>query len=357
MTVLLVPAAGDSTRFELNRPKFLLQHPFGRTMLAASLSGLRESVKDGVKAVFIVMREEHLIGISQEKLSEQICEVLDIQPEFVLLPERTNSQVETILKGIEAIGSDEPLIIKDCDNYIELTEKSNTLQENYVAFANLRKFPKVVAFNKAFIQLDEEGKLLSIYEKEIVSPNIYVGLAKFSLASTFIAAHLAIEKQGISFVSDIVRIMIDQGYDFRTREVSQYSDWGTISDWRQYLDEFQTLFVDIDGVLSYNMSPISISKGWDTFDPIEDNLQVLLEKQYEGRTKIVFVTSRSSKYRETLIEKLHILGFTNFELLCDMPHCKRVLVNDYADTNCYPTALALNLPRNQPGLRQMLENL
>jgi 2-C-methyl-D-erythritol 4-phosphate cytidylyltransferase len=45
VTVLIVPAAGDSTRFEHLRPKFLLQHPMGKTMLAAGLEGIPDNIK------------------------------------------------------------------------------------------------------------------------------------------------------------------------------------------------------------------------------------------------------------------------------------------------------------------------
>jgi len=40
MTKLLIPAAGLSTRYGLERPKFLLQHPVGVSMLTYRFKNL-----------------------------------------------------------------------------------------------------------------------------------------------------------------------------------------------------------------------------------------------------------------------------------------------------------------------------
>jgi hypothetical protein len=35
----------------------------------------------------------------------------------------------------------------------------------------------------------------------------------------------------------------------------------------------------------------------------------------------------------------------------DLPHAKRILINDFAPTNPYPTAVAINLERNSSNLQ------
>ena len=39
-------------------------------------------------------------------------------------------------------------------------------------------------------------------------------------------------------------------------------------------------------------------------------------------------------------------GISPFEIICGLNHSERIIVNDYFDTNPYPTASAVNLYRN-----------
>lgn len=357
MTTLIVPAAGESTRFGSMRPKFLLQHPFGKAMLAAGLEGLPSSLKESLRSAIIVVQEDHMHDIDQDVLSRQVEDSIGISPIFVKLQIGTNSQVETVLKGIERMGSDGPIIVKDCDNYMSFYHTEFEKSDYYLAFADLKKHTDTVAFNKAYVQMEEANRVYGIVEKEIVSSFIYTGLAKFASASSFMAAHYSIEKQGTTFVSDIVKLLLDQGYEFSGVEVEKYHDWGTAREWKSYLNRFATLLVDLDGVVTANMSPVSKSKNWSKFIPILENVDALIKLQESETVKFVFLTARSAMYKNELIAHLTNIGFKNFELICGLPHAKRVLINDFADTNPYPTAIAINLERNSNLLSKMLSNL
>ena len=354
MTVLIVPAAGDSTRFEHLRPKFLLQHPMGKTMLAAGLEGIPDNIKRDLSTAVIVVQKEHMLDVDKEVLITQIKDSIGISPKFLELENKTNSQVDTIAKGIDFMGVDEPILVKDCDNFVSFHSSQISDEENFVAFADLRRHTEVVAFNKAFVQLDEGKRIFGIIEKEIISPFIFTGFAKFSSASSFMAANYSLEKQGTIFVSDIVKVLIDQGYIFFGLEAEEYEDWGTLRDWSKYSRRFASLLVDIDGVLSFNMSPIAKSKNWMEFSPIQENVESLLSYQESGKVKIVFLTSRSSRFKNSLREYLTDLGFRNFELICDLPHAKRILINDFADSNPYPSAIAINMERNSHTLNKSI---
>ena len=38
------------------------------------------------------------------------------------------------------------------------------------------------------------------------------------------------------------------------------------------------------------------------------------------------------------------------KIIFNLPHCKRYLINDYAPTNPYPSAIAININRNDDNL-------
>jgi hypothetical protein len=113
--------------------------------------------------------------------------------------------------------------------------------------------------------------------------------------------------------------------------------------------------VDIDGVLATNENPHgNEGNNWNSFKPITENIDSLLQGVNQGRYFVVFTTSRSEKYRESLIQSLREIGFKNFELVMGLPHAKRIVINDFAPTNPYPSALAINLERNSTRLSEYL---
>ena len=68
----------------------------------------------------------------------------------------------------------------------------------------------------------------------------------------------------------------------------------------------------------------------------------------------MFCTARAKKYKDLTKDMLEQLGFKNFELIMEVHHSKRVLINDYANSNPYPTALALNIKRDDDNLSELI---
>ena len=44
-------------------------------------------------------------------------------------------------------------------------------------------------------------------------------------------------------------------------------------------------------------------------------------------------------------------------IITDLMHSKRILVNDFAETNPYPSSIAVNIPRNDTGLSSILDSI
>jgi len=218
----------------------------------------------------------------------------------------------------------------------------------------LANFPNVVASNKSFLKFGYGRILENIVEKKIISSLINVGCVRFESLSDFLSAAKSIKSYGEIYVSDVVRVMLAEGAIFSGVSASDFEDWGTLTEWRAFIETFKTYFVDVDGVVVSNENTLSISGGWSRFDPIKSNIDLLLEIQSSKRCKIVFTTARSEDYRSRVHRALEELGFIGFDLIMGLPHAARVLVNDFAPTNPYPSAIAVNLPRNSSNLRDYL---
>ena len=70
--------------------------------------------------------------------------------------------------------------------------------------------------------------------------------------------------------------------------------------------------------------------------------------------KIVFCTARPQKYESITRKALDKLGFIGYQLIMEVNHSRRVLINDYAPSNPYPSAVAINLPRDSDTLGDMI---
>jgi len=354
MTTLVVPAAGLSTRYGLTRPKFLLQHPFGKTMLTNAIVGLGDLTEMGIKAVHIITLSDFFQDISVAKLNDEISELIGLPVIIDMLDKPTTSMVETLCIGLSKFESDGSFIVKDCDNKISFNEELMPNSGNAITFIDLAHYPNVVASNKSFLKFSYGGILENIVEKKIISSLVNVGCVRFESLSDFLSAAKSINSYGEIYVSDVVRVMLAEGAIFSGVQASEFEDWGTLTEWRSFTNSFKTYFIDIDGIVVSNENPLSISGGWSRFKPIQQNIDALLEIQSFQRSKMIFTTARSEDFRLEVQQELEGVGFVEFELLMGLPHAGRVLINDFAPTNPYPSATAINLPRDTNNLREYL---
>jgi hypothetical protein len=356
MTSLIIPSAGSSSRFGLSRPKFLLTHPRGGTMLEASIPSAKSLQNLGVTKIIIPTLETYFQYLSHTKLAERISEKTQIQTDFHLLDNPTSSVVETMLRIIDLVPQEESLIVKDCDNFIGL-DGLNLDYDNFVISVDLESNNIVNIMNKSFLKDDTDGNLKRIVEKKVISSKVYVGLVKFESARLFMDGCSSIQTESELYISHVIENLGNHGIKFKTISTSIYEDWGTLRDWLAYCNQYKTIFLDLDGVLLINKHPLSIDGGWEEINFIESNCNYLLPLSAAGKVRIIFTTSRTSEFKDELISALTQKGFSNFDLVMNLSHSKRILVNDFSDTNPYPTALSINLPRDAKNLGDYLKHL
>lgn len=332
MPTVIVPACGSSTRFPGCPPKWKLTHPNGNLMILESVKGLPKNSR-----VVYVLLKEHLKDTDFHK-----------KHNVVVLDQPTRNQPETIARAIESLGIVGSIYIKDVDNYF-VTELP---KGNFVSVSDARKIKHDV-FQKSYIK-SELGTIRNIVEKNVISDTFCCGGYGFGDAAEFLDYYEKNQHHDNLYLSHIIYDMMLGGHIFKSVDVEEYEDWGTLEAWESYKNEFQTVFIDLDGCLVENSSEWFFPK-WGTSAGIQENIDTINKMHSGGKTHIIITTSRKSEYATATYIQLDRLGIKYHDVVFGLPHARRVLVNDFAPTNKYPTSLSVNLPRNSNNLKDYLK--
>ena len=352
MKTLILPVAGKSSRFPGMRPKWLLTMPNGQLMLEQSVSGLNLSQFD---RIVITALGEHIEQYAdEERLIISLKKNIRHDVELLKLNSPTQSHAETIAETIINKSITGSIFLKDCDNYFTL----NHIADNCIATLSLNKIDLVDAKNKSYVKVSQTGFVESIVEKHVTSSDFCVGGYSFKSAQKFLAAFEKLKTQlGTTdniFISHVIQVMLLNNEIFTNIEVGDYVDWGTLREYRHFCRRYMTLFCDIDGVLLLNGGKFSKS-GWDTA-PLLENCRLIHELQTQKRIYLVITTSRPEAERENLLKKLREVYIYPDQLVMGLPHAARFMINDYSNTNPFPTAHAINIERDSGRLISLMEN-
>ena len=334
-----MPCAGLSTRFPNLRPKYLLTDYAGRLMIENAAKNYI-----GKDRITIVILKEHddKFG-ARNKLIEAFGHKVDI----VILDKPTSGPADTVYQAIKKgrINLKDEILIKDCDGFFDVEPVSG----NVIYVSLLSDNPDIRnAPAKSYTITNEQNIVTTVVEKQIVSNSFCVGGYQFASAEKYITAFEALQGKVKSeiFVSNIIDYMISNGEIFCEAKVKNFVDVGTADDWFKYNNK-PTYFCDIDGTIirsaEYNIS----------YDPLYDNVEKLRKELARG-CQIVFCTARPKKYEEITRKILDELGFKECILIMGVNHSRRVLINDFAPSNPYPSAVAINLVRDADNLGDMI---
>ena len=351
MTSVVVPIAGHSSRFPNLNPKWSLTHPFGHMMVIEALKGLDMTE---VEKIYVIGLEEHDRAFQlTSALSAQLEAVgLDDRTEFVLLPERTSSQPESLARGLRQANITGPIYVKDSDNFF----RDRPTAVNAVAGYDLHHLERVNARSKSYFDINADGFLVNIVEKRIISSKFCVGGYSFRDADEFLTYYdRCAESDSELYVSGIIYGMILDGIPFTHSDVESYTDWGTLKEWQSYTSQFSTIFIDLDGVLVLNSGQFT-QPYWGTTEGIADNIDVLNRLHDTGRVHVVITTARKESHREATLQQLEKCGVKYDSIIFGLPHGKRIVVNDYAPSNPFKSCDSINIRRNSTDLKEMLED-
>jgi hypothetical protein len=147
--------------------------------------------------------------------------------------------------------------------------------------------------------------------------------------------------------------MILEREKFTGNESFDFLDWGTIKSWNNFKSKLYTIFSDLDGTLITNTShliPPYIGDG----EPLMNNIDVLRRIKKEGGF-IIITTSRPEEYRELTIGEMAKHNIPHDMLIMGLPHSQRILINDFAKSNPYPSCSSINIQRDSDTIDQYLK--
>lgn len=335
---VIVPCAGRSSRFPNTRPKYLLTMPDGELMLQHVV---RNWIED--YPVVVVINREHE---EQYRVVDIIERIWGKTVSVHIVEHYTNGPAETIYETIRD-WDDTPFYVQDCDSLFNI--KLPAVNRNFVAHVNLNDYPTLTNIAaKSFVTLHEE-LLTNIVEKRLISDNICVG--GYGFHSSYGYRHhyeLLVERQGKDselFISHVIKTMMENGCIFGGVRAINYLDCGTYESFIENQKRHATIFCDLDGVVFYNQS-----RYFENNYSIEPKLKpqavsFLLGKQENG-AHIVFTTARPSGVAGITEAALDAAGFKDYRILYDLPHAPRMLINDVSASNPWPSAIAINSPRD-----------
>ena len=326
----------------------MLSHPMtNRMMVTEAISGLNLDFFDHIYFICLQQHEDKY-QFMKGFVSELDDAGLREKSNIVLLPEQTDSQSETVYTFLSGYDLDGFIFIKDSDGFY----RCDVEERNQVAYFDLNDMDDINARTKSYVDLDVNDVVTNIVEKKVISSTFSSGGYGFADAKEFCKTFEKLQDMdGECYISHIIFEMMLSGSTFYGTKTTDFKDWGTLDAWNKYKSQYKCLFVDIDGTLITNSShhfPPYVGSG----EPIENNIDFLAELHEQGKTKIVLTTSRPDKFRQLTIMELQTKGIPFDELVMGLPHCQRVIINDFARSNQYPSCKAINIPRNTDDLKE-----
>ena len=334
---LLIPCAGKSSRFSTERPKYLLIMPDGKLMIQATT----EPVMSQFDRIFFAVLKEH----DKKYDASNILKKIFPKSEVLIIDEVTRGQAETVVKMLRHFDIKNSFLVKDSDSYFE-TETLYEKNKNYISICDAKKIHTAKLYNKSFVEISNQKFILRT-SLQIISNFFSCGGYFFSNATEFIENFTKYEEmqiEGEFFVSNIIDVMIDNNHIFHPIECTNYGDWGTYEEWIEYKRSKSSYFFDVDGVIYENGSEFWVPK-WGE-NKIFVDAKKKINELFTSGNQIILTTSRPEKFRETTIKQLERDGVMYHKLIMDIFHGSRYIINDYSDTNPYPSARAINTKRN-----------
>jgi hypothetical protein len=349
MSTLILPVAGKSSRFPNMRPKWLLTMPDGKFMIEKSIENIDLSVFENV---IIVALKEHIDLYLSENAVSQLCKNIGIKNVLhCFLDKPTSSQSETVAFALRKFNITSSFFIKDCDNSFEFSWNGT----NQVASLDLNNTGLVDAKNKSYIEVDPLGNITNIVEKHVISNFFCCGGYGFDSGSNFLKHFEQHEIKTECYISHIIYSMLMAGDTFKIGYADKYNDWGTLREYRHFTRSHITIFCDVDGVLFENGSKFG-KKGWNT-SPISENLEILSRLQKKKLLYLIVTSCRPDSQIDFLRDELSKYDIVPDRYLMGLPHTRRLLINDFSNTNPYPSAMSINLKRNSKDLSALLESI
>ena len=344
MKTLIIPCAGKSNRFPNMKPKYMLTHPDGKLMIEKAIEHMNTNTFD---RIIITIVKPHDEKYESKLIMEQVFKD-NPKIEICMLDDFTSSASETISLTLGKMNVTWAIVIKDSDNCV-YTQIPDVIKNAIIGY-DLRKHPDISNIPwKSFLILNEQWIIQDIIEKDVVSNIICLWVYSFENCDDFKRAYEQMKNNNIQwemYISHIISYLIAQNRCvFECNMATWYDDWWTLIEWKEVQKNYRTYFVDFDWVLMKNSGKYGTINWYNNTTFLEENVQCIVDLQNKWE-QIVITTSRPEEFRENLEKMLNSVWIKPYAILMWMNHAARVVINDFATTNPYPSWMAITLPRN-----------
>lgn len=350
----ILTCAGKSSRFKDVRPKYLLHSYDSQFMAQKSISLLKFDYTWNKFAVFCEKNID-----KYKEFHKQLFNILEQDNFKIIILDETSCQAETVLKTIKIgnILQQQELYVKDCDNMFSI----ESWIPNCLYGVNIKNTIVKNISNKSYYNFSSR----EIVEKDFIGEFFSSGLYSFKRVEDFIFHYEKIkEKNKETSVAGVFSDFSKHVHELKSCEhklnnlpefslsvVMNYCDWGTLGDWLEYNRKFKTYFVDFDGTLF-----LSDCQEGDSLTPIGENIKTIKDLISYGN-QVIITTARPESHRGMIVSLLNNLDIKPTNVIMDCYHSQRVIINDFAKTNRYPTCIAINIKRNSPNLFEYLNGV
>ena len=347
---VIIPCCGSSSRFPDLPPKWMLPDHSGRPMIAEAISLLNIDHKD----VIVTILEEH-----QRKFEviRGLRKAIGEDVKVVTLKEKTRSQSETVYKTLIETKLNDPFLVKDSDNCFRVDQIEEDC--SYVCYDSLNNHSLINPRNKSYLQIDGQGVLTNIKEKQVISDTFSVGGYYFTDPHLFIKTYDRLEKVGAVdkselYLSDVILSMLMDGIPFRGKLISSYQDWGTVQDWKRFLLSKKTFFVSLDGYI--------FERGSEYFEPTFQNANSFpnaienVRQLIQLGHSVVLLSIRSEQYRNLTEKQLSEIGLQGLNVIYDCPLSKWEIIKPPFRGLSFKSCEAHELdPLSDDGIERLLQ--
>lgn len=337
--ILIIPAAGRSSRFPNMKPKWMLTHPSGHLMIEKVIHTLHT---DNYSKIYIVVLKEHCDLYEADVVLKQAFPQESV--EVIILDNPTSSSPQTVYEALKNNNIDGWIVVKDCDSLVAYEQSEN---KRFVVGLNIKNRPEIKNLpQKSFVISDDNNIISEIVEKSIVSEQICVGV--YAMHSSDLITTYEYLKNNMDtelYFSHIISELIDKNFNFSINFALSYEDWGTKEEWFSSGNQKNTYFFDIDGILLLNTGKYGKKNWFNTIEPIWENVNAIKKLSDDGH-EIIFVTSRTENALVLVKQFLKNENINYKTIISCCLHAKRIIINDFANSNPFPSCLAINVPRN-----------
>jgi len=275
---------------------------------------------------------------------------------IVVLNERTRSQSETVARTLESLQINEPFFVKDSDGYFEVKEDLAG-DDNYICVDSLNNFDSINPRNKSYLQVDQQGLVVNIREKVVISDLFNVGGYYFTSPLLFLEFYHRLTENNADwrkeiFLSDVIGSMILAGVPFRARNTSGYRDWGTIREWRQALLAQKAFLVMLDGFVMQRGSHY-FRPQFSEVQPHPSAVESLRQLSAQGH-QIIYLSIRPPEMESETRTQMRAAGVPDGPVLWNCPVTKWVLLTSPHPTLPFLNGQAIELQPDAPNLLETI---